>query len=226
MDPPGEIEQNIVPLRNVLCTFVKRNPTIGYCQGMNFIVGNLLKHLNEQESFWLFTCIVENILPLDYYSDMLGILVDQKIFEILLCEKFPKLVAHMQGCNYQLDLIAFQWLVTLFFSTLQQDAELFALTAFLLKGQKIIIKIALLIVDFFKDQIMKAQAFDEIYFIIAKEPMEKITTEILCKLFQDKENKKIKITNSMLVKLREQVRPEIIENLQESFSHVGLKNNQ
>jgi len=41
-----------------------------------------------------------------------------------------------------------------------------------------------------------------------------------------KENKKIKITNSMLVKLREQVRPEIIENLQESFSHVGLKNNQ
>ena len=100
MDPPGEIEQNIIPLRNVLSTFVKRNPTIGYCQGMNFIVGNLLKHLNEQESFWLFTSIVENILPLDYYADMLGILVDQKIFEILLTEKFPKLVAHMQGCNY------------------------------------------------------------------------------------------------------------------------------
>ena len=30
-------------LRNVLYTFVKRNPTIGYCQGMNFLVARLLK---------------------------------------------------------------------------------------------------------------------------------------------------------------------------------------
>ena len=94
-DPPAAIEQSIVPLRNVLNTFIKRNPTIGYCQGMNFIVGNLLKHLNEQESFWVFVSITENILPLDYYSDMLGILVDQKIFEELLIERYPKLVAHM-----------------------------------------------------------------------------------------------------------------------------------
>ena len=56
------------------------------------MVGNFLKHLNEQESFWLFVSIVENMLPLDYYSDMLGVLVDQKIFEKLLIEKYPKLV--------------------------------------------------------------------------------------------------------------------------------------
>jgi hypothetical protein len=46
-DPPAAVEYSILPLRNVLNTFIKRNPTIGYCQGMNFIVGNLLKHLNE-----------------------------------------------------------------------------------------------------------------------------------------------------------------------------------
>lgn len=43
---------------------------------MNFIVGNLLKHLNEEESFWVFIQIVENMLPSDYYSHMLGILTD------------------------------------------------------------------------------------------------------------------------------------------------------
>jgi len=43
---------------------------------MNFIVGNLLKYMNEEESFWVFVSICENILPIDYYSDMLGILVD------------------------------------------------------------------------------------------------------------------------------------------------------
>jgi len=70
------VEKYIDSLKNVLYTFVKRNPTIGYCQGMNFIVGNLLKILSEEESFWVFVSITENILPIDYYSDMLGIIVD------------------------------------------------------------------------------------------------------------------------------------------------------
>lgn len=99
-DPPDMMEKYIGPLRNVLCTFVKRNPTIGYCQGMNFVVGNLLKYLNEEESFWTFVSITECILPIDYYSDMLGILVDQKVFEFMLTEKFPKMVAHMQSNFY------------------------------------------------------------------------------------------------------------------------------
>ena len=36
-------ERLIVKLRNVLFTYCKRNPTIGYCQGMNFLVGRILK---------------------------------------------------------------------------------------------------------------------------------------------------------------------------------------
>ena len=52
---------------------------------MNFIVGNILRYCEQEEdAFWLFVSIVENILPLDYYSDLLGILVDQKIFESIL----------------------------------------------------------------------------------------------------------------------------------------------
>ena len=94
-ESPELVTQYIGPLRNVLTTFIKRNPTVGYCQGMNFFAANLLKHLNEEESFWVFTSICENLLPLDYYSDLLGILTDQRVFEILLIEKYPKLVAHM-----------------------------------------------------------------------------------------------------------------------------------
>ena len=36
-------EPLISKLRNVLTAYTKRNPTIGYCQGMNFLVGRLLK---------------------------------------------------------------------------------------------------------------------------------------------------------------------------------------
>lgn len=37
-----EAEKFIPVLRRILITYVKRNPTVGYCQGMNFIVGRLL----------------------------------------------------------------------------------------------------------------------------------------------------------------------------------------
>ena len=67
---------------------------------------------------------------------------------------------------------------------------------------------------------MKAKAFDEIYNLIAKEPMVEITSRILCKLFKD--NKKFKLTNSMLLKLREQTRPHIISALQESFDYEAI----
>ena len=39
----GKSEGLINKLRNVLATYCKRSPTIGYCQGMNFIGGRLLK---------------------------------------------------------------------------------------------------------------------------------------------------------------------------------------
>ena len=41
-------------LRNVLYCFVLRNPTVGYCQGMNFIAGRLLQCFDEDEenAFW------------------------------------------------------------------------------------------------------------------------------------------------------------------------------
>ena len=41
---------------------------------MNFIVGNLLKYLSEEEAFWTFAQAAEALLPIDYYCGMLGIL--------------------------------------------------------------------------------------------------------------------------------------------------------
>ena len=134
---------------------------------MNFIVGNMLRYLNEEEAFWVFAQIIETILPIDYYCGMIGILVDQKVFELLLLENFPKLVAHMRKHGYHLDMIAVEWLVTLFINVLNKETEKFVLTAFILKGQKIIIKIALLIIDALKEEVLKATAFDKIYFLIS-----------------------------------------------------------
>jgi hypothetical protein len=42
-DPFFKNENNIKKLKNVLLAYSRRNLSIGYCQGFNFIVGRLLK---------------------------------------------------------------------------------------------------------------------------------------------------------------------------------------
>jgi len=46
---------------------------------------------DEEDAFWIFTMMVESILPLDYYSNMVGALIDQKVFYKHFKEKIPDL---------------------------------------------------------------------------------------------------------------------------------------
>lgn len=76
------------------------------------------------------------------------------------------------------------------------------------------IRIALLIVDYLKDKIFKADDFGQIYQIFSNDPFKEITPQILGKLLK---TKKLKITRKQLEAFREKVRPEIVAELQQSL---------
>jgi hypothetical protein len=46
---------------------------------------------DEEDAFWIFAQLVESILPLDYYSNMVGALIDQKIFYQIFKREIPDL---------------------------------------------------------------------------------------------------------------------------------------
>ena len=52
-------EKDVDAMRNILGAFILRNPTVGYCQGMNFITARLLTCLEEEEAFWVLVQIIE-----------------------------------------------------------------------------------------------------------------------------------------------------------------------
>lgn len=47
-------------LKRVLIAYAIKHPEIGYCQGMNFVVGILLQYLNETEAFFMLENIIHN----------------------------------------------------------------------------------------------------------------------------------------------------------------------
>jgi uncharacterized protein YpiB (UPF0302 family) len=47
-------------MQKILLNYARRNPYIGYCQGMNFILYFLMDmQFEEEECFWILTTILE-----------------------------------------------------------------------------------------------------------------------------------------------------------------------
>lgn len=68
-------------LKQVLVAYSRRNPAVGYCQGMNMIVASLLLIMpSEEDAFWVLCSIVEKILPKTYFeTSLLASRADQQV---------------------------------------------------------------------------------------------------------------------------------------------------
>ncbi|XP_075771111.1 TBC1 domain family member 2A isoform X2 [Pelodiscus sinensis] len=155
----------IPKLRRVLLAFSLENPAIGYCQGLNRLAAIALLVLEEEESaFWCLVHIVENLMPVDYYSSMLlASQVDQRVFKDFLWEKLPRLAAHLERHRIDVSLITFNWFLVAFVDSLASDILLRVWDAFLYEGTKVIFRYALAIFKYNEEAIVRLQDGAEIY---------------------------------------------------------------
>jgi hypothetical protein len=65
--PPAPPPAGKGALRRVLAAYSVYNPSVGYCQGMNFVTGCLLLFLQEEDAFVSLAALVDEVLP-GYYS--------------------------------------------------------------------------------------------------------------------------------------------------------------
>ena len=123
------INSNIIKqkLKNILLSYSKRNHSIGYIQGFNFIVAKILKMLpDEEKAFWLFVQIIENILPIDFYSEMCGMMSDIDILILLIKEKYiPNLINKLIKNDLISDLkdLILKWFDSLFCINMNSNSQ-------------------------------------------------------------------------------------------------------
>ncbi|KAG8769902.1 hypothetical protein FRC12_004649 [Ceratobasidium sp. 428] len=103
-------------LRRVLQAYSWRNPELGYCQGMNLIASTLLLVFSEEEdAFWVLTCIIEKFLPSEFFS---GSLVESRACPLVLLDyvelHHPKVYAHLLDIGVDLPAICFSWFLSLY----------------------------------------------------------------------------------------------------------------
>lgn len=111
-------------LNEVLLAYSRRNPEVGYCQGMNLITACLLLIMpTAEDAFWVLATMIENILPENYYDqNLLTSRADQTVLRSYVVELLPKLSAHLEELEIELEALTFQWFLSVFTDCLSAEA--------------------------------------------------------------------------------------------------------
>lgn len=164
-------ESALLPsLENVLLAYAARNPDVGYCQSMNFIVATFLLYCTEEESFWMLCSLIEDVLPSGYYTtDLAGLRADLGVFTALVQQFLPHLHRHFATNELDISPILMNWFLCLFVNTLPGELSHRVLDFVLHEGNKAIFRIGLAILRLRQADLLEARGIMEVYQLL-REP--------------------------------------------------------
>ena len=149
------VSNNIKILKNVLICIDNYNKS-GYCQGMNFIVGFLLKitNYNEVRTFYIFKHILKDIKG--YFEEGFPLLNKNIIiFQNYFQEIYQKIYKHFKKHEIINEFYITKWLQTLLTLSLPFEELSIIWDILLLHGFDFIIFICLAFFDFMESEILK-----------------------------------------------------------------------
>lgn len=146
-------------LRRLLLAYSTHNPSVGYCQGLNYLAGMLLLVLqkHEERAFWILVSLLdEGILYQDMFSqNLLGVHVEMQSLAELVVEKMPKLAAHLSALQCDITIVATDWFLCLFCTSLPSETAMRVWDSLLCEGPKVLYRVALALLKTNEEPLMQ-----------------------------------------------------------------------
>lgn len=153
-------EIGINALRRVLSAYAIRNPRIGYAQAMNIIASVFLLFLKEEHAFWLLCTLCERLLPEHYSKTLVGAVIDQASFEMLVADYLPSLSEKFRSVGVELSMFSVPWFVSLFINTFPFRVACRALDCFFYEGPTFLFKLGLAVLKLNEERLMSLSGED------------------------------------------------------------------
>lgn len=145
-------------LKRVLTAYSVHNDKLGYCRAMSNIVGLLLVAMNrnEENAFWLLASLVEDILyPGTFSRNLEGCQVEMLALDELLSQKLPLLHAHLANTECDISLIATDWYLCLFTTSMPSETVCRVFDALFNEGPKVLFRVALALLKINEEVLLK-----------------------------------------------------------------------
>lgn len=155
-------EEVTMAMRRILIAYSWRNPLVAYCQSFNYIVGMLLLHLSEEETFWLFVTLVENYLPQNFYSPNLkGVLVDATVLDELIFQNLYKLSTKLKKLEFDISSFTMSFFMKLFTTDFPVEVTLRIWDAMFTFGPVMLFRVTLALLKLNETLLLKTESLSE-----------------------------------------------------------------
>ncbi|XP_013421030.1 TBC1 domain family member 10B-like [Lingula anatina] len=174
-------------LFRVLASYVRYNPAVGYCQGMSFISGLLLMHMQEQDAFWCTVALFERQKYLMGFFDshLKKVQSHASVFKKLLKDRLPSLSQLLDSKDLDPLLYITPWFMGLFTSLPSWDTVLGIWDRLMLEGVGAIFAAALTIMKLCEADLVEAEEFCHMVQLLLHLPPEKSRYEVFMPVFWD-----------------------------------------
>ncbi|KAK4749347.1 hypothetical protein SAY87_026796 [Trapa incisa] len=200
-------------LRRVLLAYARHNPSVGYCQAMNFFAGLLLLLMPEENAFWTLVGIIGEYFEGYFTEEMIESQVDQLVFEELMRERFPKLVNHLDYLGVQVAWISGPWFLSIFVNMLPWESVLRVWDVIFFEGNRVMLfRTALALMELYGPAIVTTKdAGDAITLLQSLAGSTFDSSQLVLTASMGF----MAVTEARLQELREKHRPTILELIEE-----------
>ncbi|CAH8681302.1 unnamed protein product [Schistosoma rodhaini] len=202
-------------LFRVIKAYSIHDPEVGYCQGSAFIVGLLLMQMPELNAFAVLVQLMNDYRLREMYKpSMMELGVCMYQLEQLIADNLPDLYTHFRTQSFAPSLYASAWFLTLFSTILPIPCATRVMDFYIVEGLQFIFKLALSILKFSADNLLKCDMESMVAFLQHEGPLawDKYSTTIFENACSLKLNtKKMKKLAKEYMTMRSQEREEQIE---------------
>ncbi|XP_045770512.1 uncharacterized protein LOC123871026 isoform X1 [Maniola jurtina] len=154
---PGQLA-----LYNILKAYSLLDPDVGYCQGLSFVAGILLLHMDEGEAFILLRHLMfRRGIRKQYLPDMSALQVQLYQLSRLLRDHEPELHAKLESLDISPALYAAPWMLTLFTSQFPLGFVVRVFDLIFLESFNVVFAVSLALLSAHKDGLMLCESCEE-----------------------------------------------------------------
>ena len=124
---------------------------------MNIVVSLLLIYLTEEQAFWILTVFTERMLPGYYTVNMVGAMIDNHVFALMINRFMPVLSDHFKQHSIQISVACLPWFLSLYINFLPLPYALRIIDCFFMEGVKILFQVGLAMLKVNGDELLKAR---------------------------------------------------------------------